>query len=661
MRPPTGEERRLIEALLVEAASARRALPELSAPCFAHMRVRTNARVRHVLLGPQTSVGSEVTIIDWLRAPLAEVFFSSRDGDDYEVEVDERTLEGILLERHLLGFERGELAEIQTRAAVLRRRGDGEWEAVEGADSPGISLRDESARNEPATPLFADLDAEQRRAVELPEKRSLLVLGEAGFGKTVVALHRMVFLRERAVERNRKFRALVLVPTEGLRRLTLSMLDRLGLENVEVQTFDAWVSREARRIFRDLPTRDSRDTSAAVIRFKRHPALRAVLRELADQGPRPKKSSRKKTTRRRDLLHLFGDRALLERAVGQSGGTLTERMVTQVLAHTHVQFSKTTEEAYAHVDADRLETVDGRSIDDGTPMQDANSMDLEDCAVLFELNYLRAGIDATSAGRLTRYDHIVLDEAQEFAAIELAVIGRAVQRGGTLTVAGDEHQQLDDTACFGGWAGAMAELDSTGKRKVETITLATSYRCPPAVEAFARGLFSDTRREEVPSAAESGRDSAILFSTFASECHLAARLVDSFLAIRERDLRATIAVICRAEPSAERLHTAIRRGVEARLALSGDFLFEPGVSVTHVGEVKGLEFDYVVVPDLSPLAYPDSPEARRALYVAVTRARHRLWLATTSRWSVLAGQEDRSAAPAPVRADASPTGSNPAS
>lgn len=630
----------MIDELIVRAAAARRALPELSVPCFAHMRVRTSARVRDVLLGPRTSVGSGVTIIDWLRAPLAEVFFTAREGDDYEVEVDERMLDGTLLERHLLGFDRGELAEIRTPVAVLRRRGDGDWEAVEEAEQWGLSLRDESARSDPTTPLFADLDAQQRRAVELPEKRSLLVLGEAGFGKTVVALHRLAFLRQRAFERERPFRALVLVPTEGLRRLTISMLDRLEVEKVEVQTFDAWVSREARRIFRDVPARDSRDTSAAVIRFKRHPALRDVLRELAGEGPgtRAKKSSRKRTTRRRDLLHLFGDRALLERAITLSGGRLTVRMMEQVLAHTHVQFSKTTEEAYAHVDADRLETVDGRSIDDGTPMQDANSLDVEDCAVLFELNFLRTGKDATPAGRMTRYDHLVVDEAQEFAPIELAVMGRAVQRGGTLTVAGDEHQQLDDTACFGGWSGTMAELDTTGKRGVESITLATSYRCPPAVEAFARGLFADARPAEKPPVDEDQQDSAIQFSTFASECHLAAELVDSFLTVRERDPRATIAVICRVEGTAERMHTAIRRGVEARLALNGDFLFEPGVSITHVGEVKGLEFDYVVVPDLSPFAYPDSAEARRALYVAVTRARHRLWLATTGNWSVLAGR-----------------------
>ena len=49
--------------------------------------------------------------------------------------------------------------------------------------------------------------------------------------------------------------------------------------------------------------------------------------------------------------------------------------------------------------------------------------------------------------------------------------------------------------------------------------------------------------------------------------------------------------------------------------------------VTSVDQVKGLEFDVVIVPDVSAAAYPDTPAARRALYVAVTRARRTVSLA----------------------------------
>jgi DNA helicase-2/ATP-dependent DNA helicase PcrA len=57
------------------------------------------------------------------------------------------------------------------------------------------------------------------------------------------------------------------------------------------------------------------------------------------------------------------------------------------------------------------------------------------------------------------------------------------------------------------------------------------------------------------------------------------------------------------------------------------------VVVTSVAEAQGLEFDVVVVPDASSTAYPDTPTARRALYVAMTRAVDWLWLTTVGSWS----------------------------
>jgi superfamily I DNA/RNA helicase len=57
--------------------------------------------------------------------------------------------------------------------------------------------------------------------------------------------------------------------------------------------------------------------------------------------------------------------------------------------------------------------------------------------------------------------------------------------------------------------------------------------------------------------------------------------------------------------------------------------------VTCVAEVKGLEFDYVIVPDASPATYPDQPEARRALYVALTRAVHSVTIGAVGRLSAI--------------------------
>jgi DNA helicase-2/ATP-dependent DNA helicase PcrA len=63
-----------------------------------------------------------------------------------------------------------------------------------------------------------------------------------------------------------------------------------------------------------------------------------------------------------------------------------------------------------------------------------------------------------------------------------------------------------------------------------------------------------------------------------------------------------------------------------RLVLEQDFTFAPGVEVTEIEQVKGLEFDYVVVVDVTDDHFPDSAPARRRFHVAATRAVHQLWI-----------------------------------
>jgi len=624
----------IVEDQLRLSRVAQRALPELRAPYFAHMRLLREGRTRDVLLGGKTFVGSDLTIIDWQDAPLAEVFFACPQGEEYEVEAGDRTLGGTLTQRNLLDFERGELVEIITPDATLSRRNRDGWVALRDDRTALLHPRSEADRARPFSPILVQLDPSQRRAAELPSSESLLVLGEAGYGKTTVALHRLAFLKRQARTSNRPFQAAVIVPTEGLRRLAESMLERLGVEDAKVEIFDQWILEQARKLFAEVPERTSDDTGATVIRFKRHPALRTVLPELAARASRtPDREEERGDSHaiREDLLHLWGDRDLLRRVAASADGELTRRMIDDVIEHTRVQFSATTEEESSHIDADRLATLDGLAIDRGTPMHDAGTMDAEDCAVLFELNRLKVGSDVTPKGRLATYQHIVIDEAQELAPLELAVIGRALSEQGALTIAGDERQQIDPAAYFGGWPATLSEL---GVANHHTVTLEASYRCPPEISAFGRSLFSPgTPGQPHPLLEETGDSRRIVLSRFPNQCHLEARLTDELSDPRGIDPRATVAIICRSATEALRLERNLGRGLATRLALDGEFDFQPGISVACVADVKGLEFDYVVVPDASAARYPDTPESRRALYVAVTRTIHQVWLTSVGSWS----------------------------
>lgn len=587
---------------------------------FAHLQVEVKGRVSELLLGTVNQVGADVSVLDWQASPLAEIFLAYNEGEAYQLDLVERTLEGTVREKNVLTFSGAELTQVEGPGeAWILVPGEG-WKAAARGVRPRLMARTEESRRPFRSPLEVTLDDAQQRIVALPEDRSVLILGEAGFGKTTVGLHRLIRLKQ---ARGKRYRAAVLVPSEGLRRLTEMMLERRHVEGVDVHTYDTWARTVARRAFVDLPKRESGGASGNVSRLKRHRALRPVLEAYVRDRPRPAKDEDRPTrskarAQRVDLEHLFGDGERMAALVAQSGGALAASSVVELRNHLRTQFTEAAENTFAHVDGDRLEALDGRRLDDGTPFEDANSVDPEDYAVLFELDRLRALARGEPPAPVSgAYDCLLLDEAQEFSPLELTLMGRALRPRGALIVAGDAAQQLDPTADFGGWDAVMADL---GMPRHEKSVLEVNYRCPPEVTALAREVIAGRAAAVV--------DASIPVLQAPHGFALTLWLMGELERVTGEDPSASLTVICRTRPVARTLARNLSRVLPLHLALDGNFEFRPGITVTSVDEVKGLEFDYVVLPDLDEGTYPPQPEARRGLYVALTRATHRLALAS---------------------------------
>ena len=113
-----------IESLFGVLQAAARILPEDGPPCFGHLRIETGGNVRDVLLGGSNRAAEGALLIHWQTAPLAEIFFTCGEGEEYEIEIDGRVAIGRLLEKNLLGFEGAELAWVATSDAVFCRADD---------------------------------------------------------------------------------------------------------------------------------------------------------------------------------------------------------------------------------------------------------------------------------------------------------------------------------------------------------------------------------------------------------------------------------------------------------------------------------------------------------------------------------------------------------
>jgi DNA helicase IV len=598
------------------------ALPDPAAPYFAHLRVREGDEERDYCLGRATLVDRRagVRVVDWRFAPIAALFYRYRQGEEFEEPLPGRTTAGTVVARRIVVVERGVLTRVSAGAIVLARGPGGTWRSVGGAGAAlgggqGTAAREgvlgvgAGARGRGAAPeITALLDREQYEAVAAPADRPLLVLGSAGSGKTTVALHRLARIAFDDPRRYPAARLQVVVPEVGLSRLAARLLEPLGLGRVPVRTLDAWARAAFQSTFGAPPPRLCTETPALAARLKRHPALYGIL----SRRPHVAAARPSLAKLRRELSDLFVEASFLEGVVRAAEGDLPTTAVADTVRHTRLQLLPPPEDELAHVDADRRETLDGKAVSEDTPEAIAGTLDPEDLPLLLFLAALRGG----APGR--RLAHLVIDEAEDVSLFELSALGR--QLGGrSVTLAGDEAQQT-----FSSYAGWPQALEALGAQGAATVRLETTYRCPAPVAELARRVLGPLAPPAPPRAGRPGAPVARF--EFPAEAHAHLFVADAVRDLVEREPGASVAVIAASAETARAFHPLVADLPEARLAIDGRFTFRPGVDVTDVGSVKGLEFDYVVVPDASARAYPDEPEARRRLHVAVTRAAHQVWV-----------------------------------
>jgi DNA helicase-2/ATP-dependent DNA helicase PcrA len=610
-------------------------LPDLATPYLAHLRIREGEIAKDYLLGHVSllDTASDVRIVDFRLAPVAQLFYRYREGDEYEEEFPGRTAEGTVEVRRIVVIEGGHLRRILGDRLVLTRETDGRWASSERATlalaegGTGTATRPGSlgvgagfgdrVRTKDVTAL---LDQEQFAAISAPPEEPLVVLGSAGSGKTTVALHRVAWVAARHPEKYPLERARVLVPEEGLARLSRRLLLPLGVGRDAVLTLDVWSIETAKRVFRTKLPRLSSETPGVVVNLKRHPALFSALR-----GRFSKLSSEAITLRRlrKRLATLLSDSTFLRDVVDASNGTLPRSAVHETVRHTMLQLAAPMDLA-AITDRARKRAIDDQPVAAGTPDELAGTMDLEDVPILLFLKALRGDLDAPDEAIC----QLVLDEAEDFSPFELFVLGKLLREDApSVTLAGDEAQQT--SSCFAGWPAAIATLGVNG---ASVVRLAVSYRCPRPVTELAQAILGPLARAALGSGAPepavvAARDGAPVGKfRFADVSHAHLFVTGAAADLGDREPEASIAIVARDADAARALFPLLSHRPDARLVLEGDFTFEPGIDVTHVDAVKGLEFDYVVVPDASRAAYPETDEARRRLHVAVTRAAHQLWL-----------------------------------
>lgn len=613
-------------ALLEQLREARKK-PQVdpATPYFAHLRLRENGKERDLCLGKATRIDRGIRIVDWRNAPISRIFYQYQQGDVYEEEMGSQVLEGEVVARRTVTIDGGQLHRIDAPEGTFLKQDDGDWDsqarpAPRLAGGEGAALRYHQASAGSQRRLGTDLAGHRRRSDKRlpdiaglidPEQFSLItredsgfvvIRGTAGSGKTTVALHRIAYLAFEDPAVNSP-RTLFLVFSEALRDYVGHVLPALGVGRVNVTTFGRWARKLRQRHFPQLPRKIRDDAPGIVVKLKSHPlVLRALERHIRSTSGRATSDQAID-----DWASVLTDRALLgELAKDEFPGAFTEGELDRVTAWCR----------------DRHTELVGFFEDD----EDAKpELDAEDDALLLRAWQLRVGALRGQGKRPLRYRHIAIDEVQDFTPLEVRVLLGCTDQRQSITLAGDTQQHVMQDAGFTSWADFFRHLGVEG---TAVDTLRVSYRCSRQVVTFALDLLGDLLEDDPPLVTREGPPVELFRFTDHGAC--VAFLADALRELVHAEPMASIAVLTPNQGSSNLYYDGLARGEVPRLrqVTGHEFSFAPGVEVTEVAKVKGLEFDYVVLVDAGPRGYPDTNAARRILHVGATRAVHQLWLTT---------------------------------
>ncbi len=579
-------------------------------PYFAHLKVRAEGRNTDVFLGKCTRISDGMRIVDWRHAPIARIFYRYQEGDEYTEMIGEREVEGVVQTRRLVSIGDGKLQRISAPEGTFVKGAAG-WEELR-ATPPQLATGVGAARTTTTAgarlgtgkahradkhlpDIAALIDPEQFELISRPDAGPVVIRGGAGSGKTTVALHRIAWLTFNAPKQFAPSKILVVVWGRALRDYVSKVLPGLGVEGVSVVTWGEWSRRAVGRHFPRLPNHDNANTPGVVSRLKLHPGLHALLEKVV----RTRKAPATGTGAYDDWKNLLTDRSLLSQLDG-----FTEEQLDEVMAWSQKQ-------------QHQLQMLEERERG-AEPW-----LDEEDDAILLRAWQLRVG-DLRSKDGAIRLAHIAVDEVQDFSPMEVAVLLGACDKNKCITLAGDTQQHISASGGSLSWSELLASL---GVKATALSSLKVSYRSTRTITAFARRILAHLAEDEAPALTMREGEPVPVFD-FPDHGAAVDFIGRALRKLMRDEPNASVAVLTPTGTMAEMYWNGFERMEVPELRLIEDqvFTFTPGVDVVDISQVKGLEFDYVILVDVSASAYPARDYPRRLLHVAATRAIHQLWV-----------------------------------
>ncbi len=567
----------------------------------------------------------ENLIYDW-RAPVASMFYDFELGRAH-FESPSGTIEGKISLKRQYRIRNG-VMEFMLESS-LNIHDDILQKELSGTSS-------EKMKN-----IVATIQRDQNTIIRNEESRVLIIQGVAGSGKTSIALHRIAYLLYRFKETIKSEDILIVSPNKVFADYISNVLPELGEEKIRetgmeeladelldgkirFQTFTEQVSHLLVR--RDEHFRERISFKAgfdfisklneflvhveneyfkpALLRVKRYPVPADYLQEKFKSYHR---------------LPLFKRIASI---VSDIVNDLNFYNQYEVTAAERNQIRKDLEKMFKTLNLRTLykEFYAWLGQPEMLKMQKGSRYEYAD---VFPLVYLKISLDGVQGYHDVK--HLVIDEMQDYTPLQYSILSRLFPAN--KTILGDVYQSVNP---YG-----SSDTEAIGRvfPNAETVKMVKSYRSTKEIVELAQRI---RKNKEIEVVERHGETPVIKGCKNDEEELLEVRkMIDSFFESSYNSL----GIICKTQSQAEHFHESMKEHYSQLYLLnSQSTAFVNGIIIATAHMAKGLEFDQVIVPFAGGSNYKTETD-RQMLYIACTRAMHRLDLTYTVKRSLFLSDE----------------------
>jgi DNA helicase II / ATP-dependent DNA helicase PcrA len=252
-------------------------------------------------------------------------------------------------------------------------------------------------------------------------------------------------------------------------------------------------------------------------------------------------------------------------------------------------------------------------------------------------------LDAKINGKKLQYEHIFIDEAQDYSPFQLAIMKDYAK---SMTILGDIGQGIFSFYGLDRWE----EIESYvfKEREYKRLHLQTSYRSTKQIMDMANRVLLNSNYD-FPLVIPVNRPGDVpSIKKVQSIGELYDEMVSSIQLFEEKGYKKIAILTATKQGAIDTFDQLKRRNVtQMEVITEGHQELKEKIVIIPSYLVKGLEFDAVIIEDVSDETFKDETHHAKMLYMSITRAHHDLHMFYRGSLSPLLEDRDPNAPPKP--------------